>query len=60
MSSEPFIMFINVRVLRLRSTDWKSSLKAVLQKDIPYTSDYTASLRNGDHILEFPTFVFFA
>ena len=25
-SSEPFIMFINIRVLRLRSTDWKSSL----------------------------------
>ena len=26
-SSEPFIMFTNNRVLRLRSTDWKSSLK---------------------------------
>ena len=25
-SSEPFVMFINIRVLRLRSTDWKSSL----------------------------------
>ena len=25
-SSEPFIMFINIRVLRLCSTDWKSSL----------------------------------
>ena len=25
-SSEPFIMFINIRVLRLRSTDRKSSL----------------------------------
>ena len=36
--SEPFIMFINIRVLRLRNTDWKSSLRllqtfaGVLQK----------------------------
>ena len=28
-SSEPFIMFIYIRVLRLRSTDWKSSLSCV-------------------------------
>jgi len=26
-SSEPFIMFIDIRVLRLRSTGWKSSLR---------------------------------
>ena len=26
-SSEPFVMFINIRVLRLSNTDWKSSLR---------------------------------
>ena len=29
ISSEPFILFINIRVLRLRSTDWKSSLNSL-------------------------------
>ena len=29
-SSEPFITFINITVLRLRSTDWKSSLITAL------------------------------
>ena len=28
-SGEPFIMFINIRVLRLRSMDWKSSLNTI-------------------------------
>ena len=30
-SSEPFIMYINIRILRLHCTDWKSSLAVMYQ-----------------------------